>query len=35
NRKRTGEELQTESSKKLKSDTRKDVSVPKEKDKSQ
>ncbi|GJU08009.1 hypothetical protein Tco_1124439 [Tanacetum coccineum] len=32
-RKRTGEELQTESSKKLKSDTRKDVSVPKEKDK--
>ncbi|GJW21908.1 hypothetical protein Tco_0032530 [Tanacetum coccineum] len=32
-RKRTGEELQTESSKKLKSDTREDVSVPKEKDK--
>ncbi|GJU85860.1 hypothetical protein Tco_1293406 [Tanacetum coccineum] len=31
NRKRTGEELQTESSKKLKSDTREDVSVPKEK----
>ncbi|GJV61824.1 hypothetical protein Tco_1467924 [Tanacetum coccineum] len=32
-RKRTGVELQTESSKKLKSDTREDVSVPKEKDK--
>ncbi|GJV81355.1 hypothetical protein Tco_1517225 [Tanacetum coccineum] len=32
-RKRTGEELQTESSKKLKSDTREDVSVLKEKDK--
>ncbi|GJY30584.1 hypothetical protein Tco_0414079 [Tanacetum coccineum] len=32
-RKRTGEELQIESSKKLKSDTREDVSVPKEKDK--
>ncbi|GJY40385.1 hypothetical protein Tco_0427655 [Tanacetum coccineum] len=32
-RKRTGIELQTESSKKLKSDTREDVSVPKEKDK--
>ncbi|GJT15008.1 hypothetical protein Tco_0873714 [Tanacetum coccineum] len=32
-RKRTGVELQTESSKKIKSDTRKDVSVPKEKDK--
>ncbi|GJU72909.1 putative ribonuclease H-like domain-containing protein [Tanacetum coccineum] len=32
-RKRTSEELQTESSKKLKSDTREDVSVPKEKDK--
>ncbi|GJS27773.1 hypothetical protein Tco_0488393 [Tanacetum coccineum] len=31
NRKRTGEELQTESSKKLKSDTGEDVSVPKEK----
>ncbi|GJZ68357.1 hypothetical protein Tco_0631597 [Tanacetum coccineum] len=32
-RKRTGVELQTESSKKLKSDTREDVFVPKEKDK--
>ncbi|GJX36815.1 hypothetical protein Tco_0248372 [Tanacetum coccineum] len=32
-RKRTGVELQTESSKKLSSDTREDVSVPKEKDK--
>ncbi|GKE77149.1 hypothetical protein Tco_1543269, partial [Tanacetum coccineum] len=32
-RKRTGVELQTESSKKLKSDTREDVYVPKEKDK--
>ncbi|GJV18025.1 hypothetical protein Tco_1363348 [Tanacetum coccineum] len=32
-RKRTGVELQTKSSKKLKSDTREDVSVPKEKDK--
>ncbi|GKC87581.1 hypothetical protein Tco_1148230 [Tanacetum coccineum] len=32
-RKRTGEELQTESSKNLKSDIREDVSVPKEKDK--
>ncbi|GKC88400.1 hypothetical protein Tco_1149049 [Tanacetum coccineum] len=32
-RKRNGEELQTESSKKLKSDIREDVSVPKEKDK--
>ncbi|GJS97047.1 hypothetical protein Tco_0804015 [Tanacetum coccineum] len=32
-RKRTGVELQTESSKKLKSDTREDVSVPKAKDK--
>ncbi|GJS87396.1 hypothetical protein Tco_0770032 [Tanacetum coccineum] len=32
-RKRTGVELQTESFKKLKSDTREDVSVPKEKDK--
>ncbi|GJU32447.1 hypothetical protein Tco_1176036 [Tanacetum coccineum] len=32
-RKRTGVELQIESSKKLKSDTREDVSVPKEKDK--
>ncbi|GKB36777.1 hypothetical protein Tco_0881719 [Tanacetum coccineum] len=32
-RKRTGVELQTESSKKLKFDTREDVSVPKEKDK--
>ncbi|GJX34364.1 hypothetical protein Tco_0245921, partial [Tanacetum coccineum] len=32
-RKRTGVELQTESSKKLKSNTREDVSVPKEKDK--
>ncbi|GJU66435.1 hypothetical protein Tco_1252694 [Tanacetum coccineum] len=32
-RKRTGVELQTESSKKLKPDTREDVSVPKEKDK--
>ncbi|GKA69320.1 putative ribonuclease H-like domain-containing protein [Tanacetum coccineum] len=32
-RKRTGKELQTESSKKLKSDTREDVFVPKEKDK--
>ncbi|GKA46855.1 hypothetical protein Tco_0739738 [Tanacetum coccineum] len=32
-RKRTGEELQTESPKKLKSNTREDVSVPKEKDK--
>ncbi|GKA26783.1 putative ribonuclease H-like domain-containing protein [Tanacetum coccineum] len=32
-RKRTGEEIQTEPSKKLKSDTREDVSVPKEKDK--
>ncbi|GJR01122.1 hypothetical protein Tco_0524106 [Tanacetum coccineum] len=32
-RKRTGEELQTESSKKLKSNTREDVSVPKEKEK--
>ncbi|GKC50860.1 hypothetical protein Tco_1073605 [Tanacetum coccineum] len=32
-RKRTGVELQTESSKKLKSDTREDVSVPKEMDK--
>ncbi|GJT44447.1 hypothetical protein Tco_0953162 [Tanacetum coccineum] len=31
-RKRNGEELQTESSKKLKSDIREDVSVPKEKD---
>ncbi|GKG28522.1 hypothetical protein Tco_0406849, partial [Tanacetum coccineum] len=30
NRKRTREKLQTESSKKLKSDTREDVSVPKE-----
>ncbi|GJT39805.1 putative ribonuclease H-like domain-containing protein [Tanacetum coccineum] len=34
-RKRTSIELQTESSKKLKSDTREDVSVAKEKDKSQ
>ncbi|GJX05126.1 hypothetical protein Tco_0191042 [Tanacetum coccineum] len=32
-KKRTGVELQTESSKKLKSDTREDVSIPKEKDK--
>ncbi|GJS57434.1 hypothetical protein Tco_0652218 [Tanacetum coccineum] len=32
-RKRTSEELQTKSSKKLKSDTRENVSVPKEKDK--
>ncbi|GKG09906.1 hypothetical protein Tco_0338652, partial [Tanacetum coccineum] len=32
-RKRTGEELQTESSKKLKSNIRGDVSVPKKKDK--
>ncbi|GKC77666.1 hypothetical protein Tco_1128440, partial [Tanacetum coccineum] len=32
-RKRTGEEFQTKSSKKLKSDTREDVSIPKEKDK--
>ncbi|GJU69040.1 hypothetical protein Tco_1255299 [Tanacetum coccineum] len=32
-RKRTGVELQTKSSKKLKSDTKEDVSVPKEKDK--
>ncbi|GJT68125.1 ribonuclease H-like domain-containing protein [Tanacetum coccineum] len=32
-RKRIGEELQIESSKKLKSDTREDVSIPKEKDK--
>ncbi|GJV45591.1 hypothetical protein Tco_1430127 [Tanacetum coccineum] len=33
-RKRTGEVLQTESSKKLKSDTREDVSISKEKDKN-